>query len=62
MNGQSKNTNNFLLIICFLAIYLNMQVWILGLSLPLKIISSLLSNSILVMFGLHLKTQDNGKE
>jgi hypothetical protein len=59
---DQKNTNHFLLIICFLAIYLNMQVWVLGLSLPLKILSSLVSNSVIVMFGLYLKFQGDEKK
>lgn len=54
---MTDRTNKLFLMLCLLAVYLNVQVWILGLNLTLKILSSLLSNSIIMMFGLYLFSQ-----
>jgi len=59
---MTDRTNNLFLIVCYIAIFLNLQSWILGFSIPLKVLTSFVSNSIIVLTALYFKSQDNKKE
>jgi len=59
---MTDRTDKLFLALCFIAVYLSTQVWILGLTLPLKALGSFLSSIIIVMCGLHLKFQGDEKK